>query len=108
MRSVEVLYFDGCPNADPARELVERVAADEGIEIEMRMTEVSSATVAARLRFLGSPSIRVDGADVEPEADARDSFVYACRIYRTAGGLSGVPAEEWVRTALVKVCSGVL
>ena len=53
------------------------------------------------MRFLGSPTIRVDGRDVEPGADERDEFVLACRIYRTPAGLRGEPAEAWVRDALL-------
>jgi hypothetical protein len=42
----------------------------------------------------------VNGHDVEPGADNRDAFTLACRVYRTETGLSGVPAEQWLRTAL--------
>lgn len=53
-----------------------------------------------RLRFLGSPSLRVNGRDVEPGADERETFVFACRVYRTPVGFSGQPATEWVHAAL--------
>lgn len=98
--TVEILYFDGCPNHQAARELVERIAAEEGIVPALRLVEVPSIDEAEAQRFLGSPSIRVNGHDVEPEADERDTFVLACRVYRTPSGLSGRPAEEWVRAAL--------
>jgi len=63
---------------------------------------VPDAETAERLRFLGSPTIRVDGRDVEPGADARTAYVLACRIYRTEHGLSGVPDERWVTDALAE------
>jgi hypothetical protein len=97
---VEILYFDGCPNHQAARELVERMAAEEGIVPALRLVEVTSIDEAEAQRFLGSPSIRVNGHDVEPGADDRDTFVFACRVYRTPSGSSGRPAEEWIRTAL--------
>lgn len=102
MRSpiVEVLYFEGCPNHHEARERVEVIAADEGLEPELRQVEVTSAEEAERLRFLGSPTIRVDGCDVEPRAGERDTFALACRVYRTESGLSGRPPDEWIRAAL--------
>ena len=62
---VEILYFDGCPNHEPARELVEQVAAELGLQAEIELVEVADAETATRLRFLGSPSVRVDGRDVE-------------------------------------------
>ena len=99
-QSVELLYFTGCPHYNQARELVERVAADEGVAPDLRLVEITTPEDAQRLRFLGSPSVRVNGHDVEPGADDRDTFVLACRVYRTDSGLRGTPAEEWVRAAL--------
>ncbi|MGH7187690.1 MAG: DF family (seleno)protein [Burkholderiales bacterium] len=97
--TVELLYFEGCPNVEAVRELVHRVAADEGITSNLRLVEVTPED-AERLRFLGSPSVRVNGHDVEPGADLRERFVFACRVYRTHTGFSGQPAREWVRAAL--------
>ena len=99
-QNVELLYFEGCPNLDATRELVERVAGQGGVEVSLRSIEVTSAEDAERLRFLGSPSVRVNGHDVEPGADEVDTFVFACRVYRTADGLHGTPPEEWVRAAI--------
>lgn len=96
---MELLYFEGCPNVETARALVERVASAEGIAPDLRLVEVTPEDVE-RLRFLGSPSVRVNGHDVEPDADERTEFVFACRVYRTPLGLFGEPAREWVRAAL--------
>jgi hypothetical protein len=52
------------------------------------------------MRFLGSPTIRVNGRDVEPGADDRETFVLACRVYRTEAGISGQPLDAWIRAAL--------
>lgn len=97
--TVELLYFKGCPNIEAARALVERVAADEGIAADVRLLEVTPEA-SERLRFLGSPSVRVNGHDVEPGADERTTFVFSCRVYRTLLGLAGQPTREWVRAAL--------
>ena len=101
---VEILYFDGCPNHEPARALVERVAAqlqlDPSIEILDHMRGGGDPDAAAALRFLGSPTIRVDGRDVEPGAEQRQEFVLSCRVYRTERGLGGQPDEAWIREAL--------
>jgi hypothetical protein len=98
--AVEILYFRGCPHWESARRLVERVAGDVGVEPELRLIEVPDAETAVALRFLGSPTIRVEGRDVEPGADDRDAFVLACRIYRLDSSASGLPAEAWIRDAL--------
>jgi hypothetical protein len=97
---VEILYFEGCPSHEAARALVARVAAELGLQADFDVVEVSDADAAVQRRFLGSPSVRVEGRDVEPGAGDRSDFVLSCRVYRTGHGLSGVPAAEWVREAL--------
>jgi hypothetical protein len=99
---VEILYFEGCPNHEPARTLVERVAADLQLEPTIDLVEVADAESAAELRFLGSPTIRVDGRDVEPGASERHEYVLSCRVYRTERGLAGQPDEAWIRDALTE------
>ena len=97
---VEILYFDGCPNYRGARELVERESRELGLEPELRVVRVPDEETARRLRFLGSPTIRVDGSDVDPHAEGRDEYVLSCRVYRTERGLKGEPDERWLRDAL--------
>jgi hypothetical protein len=98
--TVEVLTFVGCPHADPALELVTRVVGELGVGADVRRVDVPDFEAAAAQRFLGSPTIRVNGRDVEPGADERSDFVLSCRIYRTDAGFSGQPDERWLRDAL--------
>src|SRR5262245_64879702 len=96
---VELLYFDGCPHYPAALDMVQRIASEEGVALDLTLVDVT-AEVAQERRFLGSPSIRVDGVDVEPGAEERETFVFGCRVYRTDSGLDGLPDDRWVRTAL--------
>jgi hypothetical protein len=93
---VELLFVAGCPNREPALEVVREAARAARVAVEVEQLEVRSASEAERLRFLGSPSIRIDGRDVEPGAAARTDYALACRFYRGAG----VPAREWIEAAL--------
>ena len=65
---VEILYFDGCPNHEAARAMVDRVTSELGLEPELRLVNVTDEETAQRLRFLGSPTIRVRGRDIDPGA----------------------------------------
>ena len=102
---VEILYFDGCPNHEGARALVERVSRELDVEPDLRLVNVPDAEAAREMRFLGSPTIRVVGEDVDPEAGARDEYVLSCRVYRTDHGFAGQPDERWVRDALQAAAS---
>ena len=97
---VELLVFAGCPNAVAARTLVERVGRELALAPHVEVVEVEDAGAAVRLRFLGSPTIRVDGHDIEPGVERRGGYALSCRLYRTPAGSSGLPAEEWLRAAL--------
>jgi hypothetical protein len=97
---VEVLTFEGCPNAELTLALVREVASEVGVDPDLVVVDVPDIEAAERLGFLGSPTVRVDGRDVEPGADERDQAVYACRVYRSASGLSGLPGRDWIVAAL--------
>jgi len=99
---VEILYFDRCPNYEGAVRTVERIASELGLDPDIRHVNVADPETAERMRFLGSPTIRVAGRDVEPDSDTRSEYVLACRIYRTERGTAGQPPEAWVRDALLR------
>ena len=94
---MEILYFDVCPNHAETRRLVERVAGGLSLRPEIRLVEVRDAEAADRLRFLGSPTVRVNGRDVEPGAEDRREFTLSCRVY---DGLTRTPDEAWIRASL--------
>lgn len=95
-----MLSFPGCPHAEAAVALAREVAAELGIDADVRERIVETLEEAARLRFLGSPTIRVHDRDVEPGAEARREFALACRVYETATGRSGLPERTWLADAL--------
>lgn len=97
VRSVEVLFVDGCPNRERAADAVREVARDLGVAVEVAEVEVRNADDARRLRFFGSPSVRVAGLDVEPAARDCAAHGLACRTYE--GGF-GVPPRELLVAAL--------
>jgi hypothetical protein len=96
---VEVLYFEGCPNHAHALEMVRRVLDREKIRAEVRLLEVTNEKAAASARFLGSPSVRVNGVDIEPGRE-EDSPFFGCRTYTVGGKTVGVPPEKWLVNAL--------
>jgi hypothetical protein len=75
------------------------------VEPELRLVNVPDEEVAQRVRFLGSPTIRVAGRDVDPQAAERDEYLLSCRVYRTDHGFAGQPEERWVRDALAREAS---
>lgn len=101
MKRIELLWFAGCPNHVAALEMVRDVVRETECEAQVKSVHVDDDQAALRLRFPGSPTIRVDGADIEPGYEPQDPFAVTCRVYSTPVGLRGLPAREWLVRALV-------
>ena len=97
---VEVLYFDGCPNHQALLPHLRKLLSSAGADMEIGLIRVEDVGAAERERFLGSPTVRVDGKDVEPGAEQRTDYGLTCRLFATPNGLRGMPADEWVLAAI--------
>ena len=96
---IEILYFEGCPHHEPAEKAVRDVLNDLNLEAEIAHVDVCDGATAERVRFPGSPTIRVDGEDVAP-VETDGSYSLRCRVYQTPSGLAGVPDKEAIRAAI--------
>ena len=97
---IELFYWEGCPSYPEALELLRAVLADRGIDAEVALREVRTREEAEELRFPGSPTIRINGRDIDPEG-AKSPPALACRIYRLPDGrVSPVPSREQLEEAL--------
>lgn len=97
---VELLYWDGCPSHPRALADLRSALADTGLDPDaVILIEVPDDATASREHFTGSPTIRVDGADVVPTDD--EPIQLACRVYRRRDGrISPVPDPDDLRDAL--------
>ena len=103
--TIELFYWEGCPSHPEALELLNEVLAERGIEAPVVMREVVTWEDAEALAFPGSPTVRVDGRDVDPEGAASPPAL-ACRVYRLANGrVSPVPSREQLENALSETAS---
>ena len=98
---IEVLYVQDCPHYRETLALVDRVRGELGIDTELRTTLIVDQAAADQARFAGSPTVRVDGRDVEPGSEPVTKYVLGCRLYRLEHRFAGQPEERWVREALV-------
>lgn len=94
---IEVLFIPGCPNYEPAVDRVKKVLAAEALSIDVQRIPVFTDEDAIAHMFPGSPTIRVNGNDVEPEQTNVPSMT--CRLYANR---TGVPSEEVLRLAMTR------
>jgi len=101
--NIEILYFKGCPHHKPAVERIRKMLQQEGLpEARIVEIEVPDEEAARKLQFLGSPSIRVNGLDIEPAARTMRQFGLMCRTYGEGCCHSGLPSEELIRNSVRK------
>ncbi len=98
--TVELLFFAGCPHHAVFLPHLQQLLDSNGVSSPIQLVEVTDDRQAHELRFLGSPSLRINGVDVEPGADRRSGHGLQCRIYLTPDGSSGTPTDAWILSPL--------
>ncbi len=102
---IKILHFEGCPNDTPTRELVEQALVKANLPAIVRMVPIETPEAAQEHRFLGSPTVQVDGVDIEPARRDDTNYALSCRMYTTPEGKQGVPPEEMVLSGLRSAAS---
>jgi hypothetical protein len=98
---IEFLYWEDCPSHEQALIRLQEVMAEGRIESPIEMIEVLTDEDAERLAFPGSPTIRVDGVDVDASGAEQMGTALTCRVYLLeAGRYSPLPSKEMIRSAL--------
>lgn len=97
---IEFLFWEGCPSHPRALTLLEEEMDRLGLEREdLRITEVRTEADAERERFIGSPTIRVDGKDIDDPGDQH--YGLDCRLYYHRDGRpSPLPDKDDLTEAL--------
>ena len=98
---MEILARKDCPSRGMAIVVVEKVVAETGVPALIEVVDMTSEAHAQEYLLPGSPTVRVDGRDVDRHQDGRIEFTIDDRVYRTDRGLAGWPDERWVRDALL-------
>lgn len=92
---IEILYFEGCPNHRLTADRVREVLREEGLPLEVTEVRITDPDAAKAMAFLGSPSVRIDGMDIEPGSRSSQNFGFVCRTYP-----SGLPSKDLIRAAI--------
>ena len=104
---VELLWFSDCPNHAAARRMLEEVIAEVAPGTPIHDVDATDSVVAERVRFPGSPTIRVDGRDIDPTYSDPGDYTPRCRLYRTGAGLVGLPERRWIVDAMSAGADGI-
>ncbi|NQV51415.1 MAG: hypothetical protein HQ507_13030 [Candidatus Marinimicrobia bacterium] len=95
---VELHYFDECPSYKDAFSNFQEAVLNLGMKCEIEWVQVEDADHAQSINFQGSPSILIDGIDLEGK---QEPAVFGCRIYHIDGKLTGTPTKAYI-TKMIK------
>jgi hypothetical protein len=94
--TVELLSLPGCPHHDAAVDLVRDVLESAGLSAEFTQTLIADYAEAKRHGFPGSPTLRVNGRDIEDVPAGHLTVGFACRTYYIDGNRwARRPAPGW-------------
>lgn len=98
---IELLVFEGCPNAEPGRVLLRDCMVALGISQGITEVQVDTPELAKLMAFPGSPTLRVNDGDVDPGMGQAEGSL-TCRTYWVGGQIQGLPDRAWVLESLRK------
>jgi hypothetical protein len=95
---IDLLYFEGCPSYEQTQADLAHVLADAGMDATVRLVEVQTLEEADALHFAGSPTVKVNGVDLE---GYNGPGVMACRVYQENSS-KGWPSRALLRSRLLE------
>ena len=98
--NVTFLYYEDCPSHEVALDRLQAIMSEAGVLAELEIIKVETDEQAQQLHFIGSPTIRIDGQDIDPPGpDAY--YALTCRAYQLEDGRpSPLPSPDMIRRAL--------
>jgi hypothetical protein len=103
---VELLWWEGCPSWEQALGILREEMTAVGLDpASLHVREVRTDDDAGREGFVGSPTIRIDGRDLQPPDGEPTGLT--CRIYRLRDGrISPLPDRAELRDKLANAIEG--
>jgi hypothetical protein len=98
---IEVFYFEGCPSHAPVMQTIQQILGEENLQAEVREIGVPDEKAAREIGFRGSPTIRVEGLDIETKTHATSDFGLCCRMYPSDEGVRALPPADMIREAVL-------
>ena len=97
---IDCCIVEECANHHLAEDMLAGVLSEFGVRESIERIDIPDAEKGKLVTFPGSPTIRIDGADVEPDWQPCDDCTHRCRLYMTAEGLKGLPQRDWIVQAI--------
>lgn len=98
---IKLLYFSGCPSYKEGEKNLKQALKELGLGEDFEMINIETDEMAKEYNFIGSPTIRINGGDIDPRArEAKVTGYKGCRIYQTPEGIKGAPTVEMIKKVI--------
>src|SRR5215217_3156011 len=94
---VEFLYFKSCPSHKQALENLKAALRESRANAELVIINVDTPEKGEKVGFQGSPSIRINGKDLEGRNEGAN---FSCRLYHSNGKTTTAPSKEYIMEKL--------
>lgn len=101
---IEFLFWEECPSHEAAWERLQAVLKEKGLQPEVVRIQIRTTQDAEQWGFCGSPTIRINGQDIDLKGAQGQRIGLNCRIYHTPDGrVSPLPSEAMIRRAIEQI-----
>ncbi len=100
---IVILFIENCPGVKPTTKHIKDIIADEAINAEINLILIETPEDARRLHFTGSPSVRINGMDIEANIIGNKDYGLRSRLYYIDGKQSSYPSKSMIKDAVKKV-----
>lgn len=102
---IQVFTGRGCTHLDDISKLVAESVAEAGSELQLETIQLADYEEAKARKCFGSPTIRVDGVDIEYGDREPLEYTTGCRYYNTPDGWKPLPHRSLLVTAIKRARS---
>jgi hypothetical protein len=103
---IQVFISPSCSHAEATMAMVKEYLAESGVEAEVEEVVTANFEDAKNVRSLGSPTVRIDGVDIEYGTNEPQEFTSECRYYNTTEGWTPVPPRHLILGAITRAGKG--
>jgi Domain of unknown function (DUF2703) len=98
---IEFLFWEECPSHGPTWERLQAILKEKGLKVQVIRIEIRTDEDVKQWNFCGSPTIQINGEDIDPKGAQTQRIGLNCRVYHTPDGrVTPVPSEKMIRTAI--------
>ncbi len=101
--NIGIFFIEGCPGVSAITDSIKEVITEESVDADISLFLIETSEEARRLQFTGSPTVRINGVDVEPNMQTNKDYGLRSRHYYINGEKANYPTKSMIRSAIKKV-----